>query len=124
MAGVSNKDIAQTLHCSEMWVSVTLNHPIAIEYKKRLLLRQENEFDALFGKSVGVLRDTLDNNDPALRLRAVDLIFRGQGRFKQDGDKQRLTAEDIVGKMLEMAQATGVTQTVSIKVGSDNGSGP
>jgi len=117
MSGKSNKDIALELHCSETWVAVILSHPLSLEYKKRLLTRQENEFDALFGKSVGVLRESLDNNDPALRLRAVDLIFRGQGRFKGNEDKSKLTAEDIVGKMLEMAQATGQVQEVSIKVG-------
>ena len=114
MQGLKAYEIADIMRVSGAWISTVLNDPLAKAVIEQRFVDVDNEH---FAKSIKVVGEKLDADDPAIQLRAADMIWRARGRYDKKGD-DRPTAEDIVQKMLAMAKDTGeASVTISANVG-------
>lgn len=113
-AGMKGKDIASQMGMTQAWVSAVLNDPLA----RALVAERFNETDReLIARATQVVAESMNDQDPAIALRAADMVFRAHGRYEKRAD-DKPTAEDIVARMLEIAKQSGTAEvTVRATVG-------
>lgn len=105
LEGMSNNDIAEGVGMTPSRVSIILNDPLARAWAQSQMQDFELEFQALFPKTVGVIRDALgaetQGGAPAFatRLKAADLYYKASGRYK-DAEEKGETAEDVIQRIL------------------------
>ncbi len=116
LLGRTNTQIALEMGRSIAWVGDTLGDPLVKELLEQRFHQVDNELRALMPLAVGVLRENMQGLDPALQISAADKWFRANGFYQgKKVDDTRLTAEDIVKKLLEET-APGEVSKVSITV--------
>lgn len=114
MSGMKGRAIAKELDATEAWVSTVLNDPLVQAEIRQRFVDVDNE---LFAKATGVIDDAMDSDDPAIKLRSAEMVWRSRGRFEKK-EPVRTTAEDVVQRMLELAAQQGdASVTISANVG-------
>lgn len=101
LLGLRNKDIAEKMKVTDATVSIVLRDPLSQRYLQRSYEDIDLEFNALYGKSVGVLSEAMDSDRMADRLRSVDIIFKGRGKYLE-ADQGKETAEDVIKRVLAL----------------------
>ena len=104
--GLKAGEISQILNVSPAWVSTVLNDPLT---QAEITTRFKELDGELFAKSISVVRNRMDqeDQDPALALRAADMVWRARGRYAEK-PAERTSAEDIVQQMLAIAKDSGM----------------
>lgn len=114
--GMQGGEIANALQMSPGWVSTVLRDPLVQE----MIAKRFEDLDGeIFAKSISVVRNRLDEEtqDPALALRAADMVWRARGRYAEK-PQTGASAEDIVQRMLALAATTGhAAVTISASAG-------
>ena len=64
---------------------------------------QDTEYKALYRLAVSAVRDCLQSENEAIRLRAADMYMKAHGKAG-GGAQDRETAEDIVSRMIEYSR--------------------
>lgn len=102
LQGLSNAQIAALTDYTVNSVYRILHHKDVIQVRQQLLDGVQQEFEALFSKTVNVIRNGLDDADPNVNLSAADKWLKANGKYK--GDKgtviNNITAEDVVMQIL------------------------
>lgn len=120
MAGMKGRAIAKEMDMTEAWVSTVLNDPLTQSEIRQRFVDVDNE---LFAKATQVIDDSMDSEDPAIKLRSAEMVWRSRGRFEKH-EPTRTTAEDVVQRMLEMAAQNGdASVTISASTGRDSDRG-
>jgi transcriptional regulator with XRE-family HTH domain len=106
LLGYKLKEIAEKTGLTPKWISRIIRSNLAqeliAEYRKLLDL----EFQAQAKKVVRTIEDGLDHKDINVRLKAADRWLRIYGKFLGDDlTSTRITAEDVVQRMMESQQA-------------------
>jgi len=112
LEGLPQIKISEKTGYSQCAVSRILNHPLIQLARQQSMAETEKEFEALFEKVVDNIREQLGSQDPMVQLAAQNQWFKANGKFqpKQINNEEKLTAEDIVSKLLN----------VNIQVNVDN----
>lgn len=103
LTGMKGNDIAQIMGMTPVSISRVLNDPLVKEVVQNRFTDIDNE---LFASATKVVGEKLQDEDPAIALRAADMVWRSRGRYEKRVD-ERPTAEDVVQKMLEIAARRG-----------------
>lgn len=102
-AGLKGQEIAAQLGATGAWISTVLNDPLAKAEIHRRFVELDNE---MFVKATQVVDEKMRDEDPAIALRAAEMVWRARGRFEKKAE-DRPTAEDVVQRMLELARDRG-----------------
>jgi hypothetical protein len=114
LAGVKGYAIAQEMDMTEAWVSTVLNDPLAMGEIRQRFVDVDNE---MYAKATAKIDDAMDSADIALALRASEMVWRARGRFDKK-ETIRTSAEDVVARMLELAEQNGnASVTISATAG-------
>lgn len=106
LEGMKGQEIALMMGMSQGQISLILNDPLVKEVIAKRFVDLDNE---TFARANQVVREKLEDKDPAIALRAADMAWRARGRYEKKSD-DRPTAEDVVQRMLEVAARTGTAQ--------------
>lgn len=101
LAGLSIDQIAEKTGYAPGTVRVILNNPKVNEMRQLLLEETQKDFEALFDKITGKIREMLDSKDQVVD--AINLWIRMHGRAgaqKSAGPSIAVTAEDVVFNIL------------------------
>jgi predicted transcriptional regulator len=80
--GMTVQQIADYFGVTRQQIYKIVRKPEVKRYQQHL---NEQIFDDLFGDAVKTLKDILKGNvSPSLKLKAVDLVFKGKGLYKQE----------------------------------------
>ena len=110
LQGYSNNDIALVLTLTVSRVSIIRNAPLVQEVLSRHLDDCDQQLSALLPAAVDAVKRGLDSGNPKDSLRAADLLFKTQGKFKEGGeDKQNVTAEDVARQIIEVKGEATIT---------------
>lgn len=106
LQGCKLREIAEKTGLTLKWISRILRSDLAqeliAEYRKLVDL----EFRAQAKKVVRTIEDGLDHSDISVRLKAADRWLRIYGKFLGDDlTSTKITAEDVVQRMMESQQA-------------------
>ena len=119
LTGMTGAAIAEEMGCTGSWVSTVLNDPLAKDVISRRFVDCDNE---MLVKSTQVVRAAMeDETDRALQLRAADMVWKARGRYDKRPD-ERVTAEDIVQRMLRVAKEIG-SVSLTVTAGPAGGAG-
>lgn len=111
-AGLKAYQIAEEMHVTAPWVSTILNDPLAQAEIHQQFVELDNE---LFAKATNVVSEKLTAEDPAIALRAADMVWRARGRYEKK-DEGRVGAEELVQMLLARATDHGKAE-ISVTVG-------
>jgi hypothetical protein len=110
LQGLKAREIAEILDVTPAWISKILNDPLVKAKLQERFVDIDNE---LLVNATMVVSGAMKSDDEAIALRAADMVWRSRGRYEKKGD-DRPTAEDVVQRMLAMAQeGRTVTLTAS-----------
>lgn len=110
--GRKNYEIAAVLGMSNVWVSTVLSDPLA---RAEIETRHAENDRTLLAKAMGVVHDSMEDKDPAIKLRAADMVFKSHGKYAGKGEGGAPSAEDVVQRMLQIAaERGGATLTVAV----------
>ena len=110
LAGRRGYEIAEKHRVREPTVSRIIHDPLGQAFLKKRYNHVDQEFEALYGQAVNVLRDGLKNtNSMKDRLRAAELHFKKRGDFKEQNVVKE-TAEDVIQRILNLNVQVNVTK--------------
>lgn len=112
MTGMKGYEIAQTMNMTQSRVSLILNDPLVKGEIEKRFVETDRE---MMVTATQVVRDKMEATDPAIALRAAEMVWRSHGKFEKKM-ADRPTAEDVVAKMLEIAGKTGQA-SISVTAG-------
>jgi len=111
--GVKNMDIAAMFRMTDATVSRILNDPLVEGIRTEWLKDRHAEFNALYGRAINTIRESLDESKPDLvRLKAAKMVME-DAPFTKEQEKRAETAEDVVQRILQI--------NVQINNGGQNG---
>lgn len=104
LEGFSGNDIALTLGMTPSRVSIIKSDPLVQSILSIHLAEADQQLGSLLPKAVESLRKGLESADLSHSLRATDILFKTQGKFKDSGDdpKSKLTAEDVARQIIKV----------------------
>ena len=112
--GVRNTDIAAMFRMTDSTISLILSDPLVEEIRAEWLKDRHAEFNALYGRAINTIRDSMNEDKPALvRLRAAKMVME-DAPFTKSREDGRETAEDVVQRILQV--------NIQINNGGQNGS--
>ncbi len=94
-------EIAEETGRSSSYISTTLRSIAAKNIIQDFYSFQDQEFQALYSKSVDAVRKALNSEDDDIRLKAAKMFLAAHGKMKQ-GDLGQATAEDVVRRIMEI----------------------
>lgn len=120
LQGMKGGVIAEVMNVSPAWVSKILTDPLSKVAIQERFVEIDNE---MFTKATRTVDEKMDHKDPAIALRAADMVWRARGRYEKKTD-DRPTAEDVVQRMLQLASQQGkASVTISAAVGESQHGG-
>ncbi len=118
MNGARNQEIARMMGWSEVHVSIVLNDPLSQAFISQGMTDIDQEFRALLGPTVDVLKETLAHADPDIRLKAAEKVLRVNGKFEKKADSGAVSAESLIRSLLEQAPRNVIQKQVNIQINS------
>lgn len=116
---LSNADISLITGYSEAWISTLLSDPLSQVYIQEHIAGADKELEALAPLAVDAVRQGLQSASEGMRLKAADRFFRATGRFNDDPNKGKETAEDVIARALDaISQQAGAISELSRPVRS------
>lgn len=117
VTGLDRESVAHACGCTPALVTLLQKQPVFQEHMKELQAQVDADLSNLMGKAVRAVDRALDSHqETADQLRAADMVFKTQGAYKPDGVTQAVSAEDIVARLLQAAQAPQVAVQVNVGV--------
>lgn len=113
MAGLKGGEIAAALNLTPSRVSIILNDPLTQAEIGKRFVETDRE---MFARATKKIDESMDNSDPAIALRAAEMVWRSRGKFEKK-EVDRPTAEDVVTRMLQLAGEQGQA-TLKVTVGA------
>jgi hypothetical protein len=115
ISGLAGEVIAHTMGCTVATISRILNDPLSQEIISRSYKDRQKEIDALAGKAIDVVRETLSDANASRRerLMAVDKFAKLKDTIGHE-DSGRQSAEDVIAKMLDRI---GHIENLQINIG-------
>jgi len=104
LAGRPTKEIIEATGYSLGTYYQIMNNPRTIAIRQQLLEMYQDEFEALFCKVIGNIRDQLDTEDVKVKQVAQQQWLNAERKFKvlRGKTKEDESAEDLVSKMLNL----------------------
>lgn len=100
LQGYSNIEIAASLECNPQTVGAIIRNPTSKILLERAYEEYQDRLKALIPLQVAAIRDGLIDNDPRVKLQAVD---RHQSAMKEMGRGQgEVTAEDVIRRIIRI----------------------
>lgn len=122
LKGLSNNDIAARINRSPAWVSTILHDPLVVEELDKLYDEQDSRLRMLMKDAVDTVREGMRSPKPQDRLRAADMVFKTQGKYKDDsGGPSKDSAENIISAILNRTEVHVHTDGGSAKVVESHG---
>ena len=112
LAGMKAGQICSIMNITPGWLSTVLNDPLSKDMIQKRFVETDQE---MFAKATRVIDEKMDEEDPAIALRAAEMVWRSRGKFEKKVSDAP-TAEDIVARMLEMARTNG-SASIKVEVG-------
>ena len=110
LSGKTVKEIEKLTSYKSPTIYKILAMPNVNYLRQQLLNHTAKEFEALFGKTVQVIRDGLKSRDMKIALDAADKWLKAHGKYqKSEGTQINITAEDIVMNILNQRTPDGQT---------------
>lgn len=103
LEGLTHQDIARETGYSPQWVSMILRSNAAQEVINDYLDFMDQEFRALYKRSINAIRSALDSENETVALRAADMFLRAHGKYAEKRDSAD-TAEDLIKRIDQMVQ--------------------
>jgi len=101
LRGYTIVDIAAELDKPYVTVQRVLTDPLAKRFINQFHDMSKQEFSALRHRANAALRKGLDESQPiSTRLRAAEMVYKGEGDFDGEKDNGGTTAEDICAAIL------------------------
>lgn len=116
--GKSFVEIGKTLHLSANKVRKILTTDVAQEIIGEIASLHRLELAALTMPAIEAVRRNLESAHGNTALKAADMVLNTQGLYKEP-ESQRVTAEDVITRALEVVQANGVRLRVIEQIGSN-----
>ena len=101
--GMKGSEIATQLSCKAGNIYKTLRDPLIKEIIARHMSDVEQEIDNMGALAADTFRDSFNDGNINVRLRALDLWMRGQGRYN-DTKGTHDTAEDVIARALGIVE--------------------
>ncbi len=119
LAGYNLNEISQTLDCAYATVHRVLNDETVQHHLGQVSEKTDGEIRDLIPRSIQVLRDALNNEDPKFALRAAENVLKMNGKFNDKAEESE-SAEDVVQRILQV-ESEG---PVKITYGEHQGGNP
>lgn len=97
--GMRHAEIGQLVGLTPNRVTQILNSRAVKELLTDVYQIHDAELTALMGRSIDAVRGALDSRDHKHTLRAAEMVFKTQGKFKE-GEHAAETAEDVITRAL------------------------
>lgn len=107
--GLSNRDIAFVTGMDEITIGRVLRDPLSQQYVKELIDASESEINALLPMATDAIRRGLMSDNEKTALNAADKIYKATGRYSHEGPGKQETAEDVIARVLGIAQTQADT---------------
>ena len=106
LAGMTNREIAETLGMHEVSIGLVLRSPPAQDYILSRVNDLNNEFHAKFRKVVDTFEEALNHESIDVKLKASDMWLKAHGKYqpKHKDQEKQLTAEDVIASLLKGAK--------------------
>jgi hypothetical protein len=101
LSGYTAEAISDLTGYNTSYISVLLKKDRVLALRQQMLSSLDDEFQALYSSVVSVIRNGLLDNDPKVRLEAAEKWMKAHGKYKHDGEKKELSAEDVVNNILQ-----------------------
>ena len=117
LEGRSGETIAKSINCTVVTVSRVLNDPLVKQLVSRIFSDRQMELDALAGKAIDVVRESLDKegNTTRERLTAVDKFTKLRDSIGVEVEASE-SAEDIVSRIFSGAAIKD--SNIQVNIGS------
>lgn len=103
VAGMSQNQIADHVGCRHSWVSAVLADPLVKKYIDVLHAQLDDDIRDLTAPAIDVMRSSMSSQNENIALQSATTILKMNGKFKDGGEGQGATAEDVVAQLFKRA---------------------
>lgn len=101
--GMKGSDISKQLKCKAGNIYKTLRDPLIREIIARHMQDVEQEIDNMGALAADTFRDSFNHDSINVRLKALDLWMKGQGKYNETKGTHD-TAEDVIARALGIVE--------------------
>lgn len=117
LAGHTTWEICEVTGYQPSTIYTILNDPRTVAVRQQMLYNTDKEFEALFSKVVGTIRNGLNSSEFADQMKAADMWLKANGKYQKKEEAQgvTVTAEDVVINILNQNGTEGAKFNITSK---------